>query len=385
MFSKICLRYFLLIVVVCAQAAIVNANKPAPSAPVTASLPDSVRDFRAVTPIKPIEVDPRSVAVRDVTAASRSYLGSNRRKVTVEVFVGPSQSAVYSIFSHRRNQIARSGGVVDRSSVGTDSQISEGMLMFVQGKALVVIRGDRQLERKDFETFASDFAAKLERGEDELPVLIKHLPEFESVRDRATYFVDPNDLRVFNSSPVFDVLNFDGGAEAVSADYGQAQMVIVEFTTPQHATEADKLITAQLEKLRGQNQPLPTAYRRVGNYGVFVFNAPSEAEALRLIGEVKYEQVTQWLGDSPYPFLEAQRRYTATTLGVLVSVVKASGLALLTCISVGGILGSLLFLRRRAQQKVADAYSDAGGMLRLNLDDMTAKTDPGRLIGTGTN
>jgi hypothetical protein len=61
--------------------------------------------------------------------------------------------------------------------------------------------------------------------------------------------------------------------------------------------------------------------------------------------------------------------------------VKASGIALVLCLTAGGLFGGLLFLKRRAQQKTVDAYSDAGGMLRLNLDEMTPRTDPARLLG----
>jgi hypothetical protein len=46
----------------------------------------------------------------------------------------------------------------------------------------------------------------------------------------------------------------------------------------------------------------------------------------------------------------------------------------------GGLLGGLLFTYRRSQQREATAYSDAGGMLRLNLDELTPETDPARLL-----
>jgi hypothetical protein len=63
--------------------------------------------------------------------------------------------------------------------------------------------------------------------------------------------------------------------------------------------------------------------------------------------------------------------------------VKASGVALVGCLGLGGLLGALLFTRRRAQQKAQEAFSDAGGMLRLNIDELTPQTDPARLLGPG--
>jgi len=66
-----------------------------------------------------------------------------------------------------------------------------------------------------------------------------------------------------------------------------------------------------------------------------------------------------------------------------VNVVKGSGLALVSCLAVGGLIGGLLFIRRRAQQRETEAFSDAGAMLRLNLDELTPETDPARLLGRG--
>ena len=116
---------------------------------------------------------------------------------------------------------------------------------------------------------------------------------------------------------------------------------------------------------------------------MFVFDAPSELAANQLIDQVKYQQVVQWLGRNPNLYDAAVREFAQATLGVLVNVVKGSGLALVSCVGLGGLLGGLLFVRRRAQQRTIEAFSDAGGMLRLNLDEMTPKTDPTKLLGRG--
>ncbi|HEX9629010.1 MAG TPA: hypothetical protein VF961_03250, partial [Pyrinomonadaceae bacterium] len=183
-----------------------------------------------------------------------------------------------------------------------------------------------------------------------------------------------------------DAIAFDSGAEAVRAEYDAGNLLIIEFNTPQISADNERAVAARINELRASGeQPsmLPSAYRRVGNYLVFVFDAPSEPVANELIDQVKYQQVVQWLGNDPYAYERATREFTETTLGVFVSVVKASGLALVTCLAVGGFFGALLFSRRRARQRNVEAYSDAGGMLRLNLDEMTAETDPARLIGPG--
>jgi hypothetical protein len=171
--------------------------------------------------------------------------------------------------------------------------------------------------------------------------------------------------------PVLSAVRGDGNADAAFAKIGSSKVLLVEFHTPQLATENDQRIIARIQELWRLGQRAPTAYRRVGNYAVFVFDAPDEQTAKQLIDQVKYEQVVSWLGENPNILREAQERYVDTTLGVLVTVLKASGYALVGCLGIGGLIGGLLFTYRRSQQKEVSAYSDAGGMLRLNLDELT--------------
>jgi hypothetical protein len=166
----------------------------------------------------------------------------------------------------------------------------------------------------------------------------------------------------------------------VSPWYGSSRVLIVEYHTPQLATENDQRIIPRIHELWKLGQPAPSAYRRVGNYSVFVFDAPDEQTAKQLIDQVQYEQVVQWLGENPNILKEAERRYVNTTLGVLIAVLKASGYAAVLCLGVGGLIGGLLFSYRRSQQKAATAFSDAGGMLRLNLDELSAETNASRLL-----
>jgi hypothetical protein len=212
---------------------------------------------------------------------------------------------------------------------------------------------------------------------------VKHLPGWENAT-RILYAVNPNTLKNrFSNQLVFDAVSFEGGAEAVIGSYGPQQLAMIEFNTASLATDNDRRITAKIQELQAQGQPVPSAYRRVGNYSVFVFDAPSQETANQLIDQVKYQQVVQWLGDDPYLYERATREFTETTLGVFVAVVKASGLALVACFAIGGLFGAILFSRRRAQQRTVEAYSDAGGMVRLNLDEMTPQSNPTRLLGRG--
>ena len=217
--------------------------------------------------------------------------------------------------------------------------------------------------------------------EDDIPVLVKHLPPPEEAQKNAVYLNNFSDLgKLGLQHPVLSAVESGGDADAALANYAPSKVLIIEFHTPQLAADNDQRIIARIHELWRLGQPSPTAYRRVGNYSVFVFDAPDEQTAKQLIDQIKYEQTVQWLGDNPNILKEAERRYVNTTLGVLVAVLKASGYAALLCLGAGGLIGGLLFTYRRSQQKAATAYSDAGGMLRLNLDELSAETNPSRLL-----
>ena len=188
----------------------------------------------------------------------------------------------------------------------------------------------------------------------------------------------PRSSKPPQSQPVLDALSFEGGTEAVAANYGQSQLVIVEFTTPQLSIDNDSRIWTRIAELKGKGEPTPTAYRRVGNYSVFVFNAPDDRAANALIDQVKYEQVVQWLGEDPHLYERLQKYLTNKSAGVLVAVLKSSGISLLLCFVGGALIGAMMFRHRRAQK--AGMYSDAGGSIRLNLDELSAPTETRPLL-----
>ena len=213
-----------------------------------------------------------------------------------------------------------------------------------------------------------------------VPALILHLPDVGEAQKNAIFlhsFKNLDGLQLNHG--VLTAIDSRGDADAALGSYGSSKVLIVEFNTPQLAKENDERITARIQELWKLGQPAPTAYRRIGNYSVFVFDAPDDASAKQLIDQVHYEQVVSWLGENPNILKQAEKYYVDTTLGVLVAVLKASGYALLACLGLGGLAGTLLFTHRRNQQKVT-AYSDAGGMMRLNLDELTPETNPARLL-----
>lgn len=209
----------------------------------------------------------------------------------------------------------------------------------------------------------------LEVAEDDgLPVLIKHLPDWKSVTSSTNFITSSTDLkRAFPTNPILDQIDFTGGTEAVTADYPAGRLLIVEFPGPQASNDADLKI---LGRLAGSPEP-STIYRRVGNYNVFVFDARDQREALALLDQVRYEKAVQWLGEDPFLMQKIQRYFATTTRDIFISTVLwiVGGLGIsVAC----GLVTGFVFFRLREQQKATrSAYSDAGGLTRLNLDGLS--------------
>lgn len=313
------------------------------------------------------------------TEQTQCIAGKKQQRVTVEITRFRQDSEAYELLSKVAAEArARHADVEIRPSYGTAGFAEEGEISFFKGTAFVQLKGGDAQALKEC---AQQFSSGLDQGEGDIPALLKHLPNPEEAQRTAIYlnsFTDLNELAI--QQGVLSAVESGGNADAAFAAYGPSKVLIVEFNTPQLAGDNDRRIIARIQELWKLGQPAPAAYRRVGNYSVFVFDAPDEQTAKQLIDQVKYEQVVRWLGENPNIFKEAEKRYINTTLGVLVAVLKASGYALIACLGLGGLFGGLLFTYRRAQQKAVTAYSDAGGMLRLNLDELTPETDPGRLL-----
>ena len=211
-----------------------------------------------------------------------------------------------------------------------------------------------------------------------IPVLTKHLPDWENTLNRAAYILNQNDLQnALGARPVFDLIEFESGTEAVTALYPEGKLLLIEYSTPQSSIDADEKIDQRLAEI-GQNQSI--VYRRIGNYNVFVFDATDQTAANALLDQIKYEKSVQWLGEDPFLLKRAERAlvkglsevFIATTL----SIVGGIGLAILA-----GIVVGIIFFRYREQKRAQmTQFTDAGGMTRLNLDGFTPEIVSDRLL-----
>lgn len=229
------------------------------------------------------------------------------------------------------------------------------------------------------QTSAEKYSGSQEVSEDDgVPVIIKHLPEWENVKNDAILIKNSEELKnALGERPVFDLIDFAGGTEAVTAPYREGKLLIVEYNSPQGSIEADNKINQRLAEI-GQNPPI--FYRRIGNYNVFLFDGTDEAGANFLFDQIKYEKIVQWLGPDPTLLQRAERAFVQTYSGIFVGTVIAIVGGLGLSIVTGIIVGIIFFYRREQKRATINKFSDAGGMIRLNLDDLTPDITSDRLL-----
>jgi hypothetical protein len=200
------------------------------------------------------------------------------------------------------------------------------------------------------------------------PVLLKHLPDAEKVAVDAVFGTDRAGLeRAIRNQPVFGSLEFPFGTEFVTAVYPEGRLLIVEYTNPQSSAEAD----GKIQQYVGVHPDSGFVYRRIGNYNVFVFDVSDVAAANGLLDQVRYQKTVQWLGEDPYILKKLERYMVTTSRDVMISTVLAIVFGLLASI-VAGIVAGFIFFRFRDQKRARrTAFSDAGGLTRLNLDGLS--------------
>ncbi|MBK9156340.1 MAG: hypothetical protein IPM25_19395 [Chloracidobacterium sp.] len=204
--------------------------------------------------------------------------------------------------------------------------------------------------------------------DDGIPVLIKHLPEWENGRDSTVFITDRSALRAqFPGKNFVDLVDFAGGTEAVTARYSSGRLLIIEFATPQAAADADSKFLAS----NVASSDPGAAYRRIGNYSVFVFDSASPEAAAALLDQVRYEKTIQWLGEDPFLLQKLERYFVTTTRDIFIStvlwIIGGFGISILI-----GIVSGFIFFKMREQQRATRrTFSDAGGLVRLNLDNLS--------------
>ena len=210
-----------------------------------------------------------------------------------------------------------------------------------------------------------------------VPVLLMHLPDWQSHRTTASFATNTADLKAFMGElPLLDLIDLTGGSEAVTAQYDAGRLLIVEFASPQVSVEIDEKVNAAI----AANSDGKTFNRRIGNYNVIVFDAVGSRAANELIDQVKYEKKITWLGKNPFA-ISAERAFVITTADIFLSTLLVIVGGVVASIIAGLMIGFAFYYFREGKRSKRSAYTDAGGMTRLNLDGFTSDITPDRLLG----
>jgi len=322
---------------------------------------------------------------------SLEYAAPNGGSYLVSLVQTKSTLAAYSLLRYQGG-----GGTPIPYSFGIDGDLgvmglAGSHLKFINGVTVVAVEGtgEQADNQQSVLSFAKRFAGTLRDGPGTIPPLVLHLPDWEKKHPKSGlegvgHAVSLPVLRALvgpSGQPVLDAVPFDGGVEAATATYEGGRLVVVEFPTPQHAFDADAAVNGRIAELRAAGQTVPSVYKRVGNYSVFVFDAPDAAAAEKLLSGVKYEKDVRWLGRNPRAEEIAVRAYTSTMGGVILTTLIMTGVAILLCLGIGGLIGGAVFLHRRSQKAAQQVYSDAGGMVRLNIEDLNTPSPAAKLLG----
>ena len=301
---------------------------------------------------------------------SRAYT-DGKVKSTVEVFELNLIPGAYGLFTFNRGQLPPNSRE------------------FYQGRYVVRVsrrEADADSDRQIFEAIKPDLIG----GEGELPPLPLHLPESDKVAESEKYIVGPAALaRLKNFSGLKDTIGFGVGAEVTTADYrsggGQMNLIIVEYFAPQTAADGESRIRDHFNSIP-QTEKDRLIIKRVGNYVVAMSNIQDMPAAQNIVGQIKYQKKIYWAGrkftDIPLEFRPPDPLAVediTRTVKTMVSSFYWTGIAILSALLLGGVVGYSLFQWKRYRRRklgLDDMFSDAGGTIRLNLDDYLMSDNP---------
>jgi len=217
-------------------------------------------------------------------------------------------------------------------------------------------------------------------NEDDIPVLIKHLPPPEEAQKNAVYLDSFSDLEKLGlQHPVLSAVESGGDADAALATYAPSKVLIIEFHTPQAATFGHNAVQQTASDKR--------IVKRTGNYVVVADGFTNREAAQAIVDKVKYTVQIHWEGKKftsiPIDFRPpdpAALEEAAETATVILRTFYGIGVLLLCTIVVGVFTGWTIFYWRRYRRRrlgLENMFSDAGGTLLLDLDEKR------KLIGSG--
>ena len=221
---------------------------------------------------------------------SRVYSRAGQPDITLDLFdMGGSRNA-FGVFSQSREKIEK--------DAGQGSEYAAGQMTFWKDRYYVSIMGqdDTPEVKKAIFAMAKAIAAMIP-DDGPLPDILDLLPRRGLVPESVRYFHHHAWLNSHYFIADRNILHINETTEAVLAKYGggmkRTVLLLVEYAGERELRAArDEFAKAYLAGLNGRGAVRTedgrwTACRSAGRLLGVVFNAPAEADALRLIGSVR--------------------------------------------------------------------------------------------------
>lgn len=338
-------------------------------------LPDRVAGVKATGEIKKVGRDDLAALVADEADAYKEYrivsaFSREYGPARVDVFVSEDRFAAFGLFTYgsgKEKALLRDGTAFHKGNYFV--RVVEASRQKGAALASLHVRLAREIAAR----------IKTDGQEDARPPLLDSLPREFMLGESEQYFLGPASIEAYVEGGG-DMIGFAGDAEAAMAEYRKVasdsagtaarpglKLIVVEYHTPPFATEALGRLNDYINSLPEQERDR-IIVRREGNYIVQATNVEDREFAEQLMAAIEYPYTVKWLRDPLLPTNDPFRQRKAAEM--LLSTFGILGVILMTVLVVGVGFGTVIFMKRRKQQQ--EIFSDAGGMLRLDLDPFEA-------------
>lgn len=345
-------------------------------------LPDKLAGMKAAGEVKQVTAEALAELVGDQAAVYREYYVTRAASrqygaARADIFASTHPFGGFGLLTFYGGASPAAADAIGAGSART----TEALVFWKNNYFVRITSASGQPARAQVGSYAAlarAIAAQIpERKPGDRPVLFRSLPEGASRNAGPRYYLGPESLNT-EVTGSRDRYAFNGDAEAVVAQYelkGSAaikpeppaapamKLLIVEYHTPQFAFDAIKRADEFVNSLPEAEQQR-IIIKREGNYIVQATNFNDRNAAQAIVDGVQYPYGVQWLHHPSIPSPDPFRVQKAAQM--LVSTFGLLGILIGTVLLVGSIVGTTMFLKRRKRMKAA--FSDAGQMLRLELD-----------------